>query len=216
MKKYRYILFDLDGTLIYSHPGIYSCFQYALQKMGQPKADERILRKCIGPSLMYSFATFFDMSEENATRATALYREQYSVTGVYENSPIEGALNCLKALKTAGYIMALATSKPKVYADIIAERWGFSPYLTEQVGPGMDGSLETKAEVIAEAIRLLGARKEECLMVGDRHHDVEGAKENGVDSVLLKVGYAAEGEERVCRPTYVLENFDALEKFLTE
>lgn len=216
MKKYRYILFDLDGTLIYSHPGIYSCFQHALKAMGKPEAAQDVLRKCIGPSLMYSFATFFDMTEEDARKATALYREQYSVTGVYENAPIEGALECLKALKSKGYVMALATSKPKIYADIIAERWGFSTYLQEQVGPGMDGSLDSKAEVIAEAIRLLGANKEECLMVGDRHHDIEGAKENGIDSVLLKVGYAAEGEEMECQPTYVVEDFAALETFLTK
>jgi phosphoglycolate phosphatase len=216
MKKYRYILFDLDGTLIYSHPGIYSCFQHALKAMGKPEAAQDVLRKCIGPSLMYSFATFFDMTEEDARKATALYREQYSVTGVYENAPIEGALECLKALKSKGYVMALATSKPKIYADIIAERWGFSTYLQEQVGPGMDGSLGSKAEVIAEAIRLLGANKEECLMVGDRHHDIEGAKENGIDSVLLKVGYAAEGEEMECQPTYVVEDFAALETFLTK
>ena len=100
MKKYRYILFDLDGTLIYSHPGIYSCFQHALKAMGKPEAAQDALRKCIGPSLMYSFATFFDMTEEDARKATALYREQYSVTGVYENAPIEGALECLKALKS--------------------------------------------------------------------------------------------------------------------
>lgn len=216
MKKYRYILFDLDGTLIYSHPGIYSCFQHALKAMGKPEAAQDVLRKCIGPSLMYSFATFFDMTEEDARKATALYREQYSVTGVYENAPIEGALECLKALKSKGYVMALATSKPKIYADIIAERWGFSTYLQEQVGPGMDGSLDSKAEVIAEAIRLLGASKEECLMIGDRHHDIEGAKENGIDSVLLKVGYAAEGEEMECQPTYVVEDFAALETFLTK
>ncbi|MBE7086144.1 MAG: HAD family hydrolase [Clostridiales bacterium] len=216
MKKYRYILFDLDGTLIYSHPGIYSCFQHALKAMGKPEAAQDVLRKCIGPSLMYSFATFFDMTEEDARKATALYREQYSVTGVYENAPIEGALECLKDLKSKGYVMALATSKPKIYADIIAERWGFSVYLQEQVGPGMDGSLDSKAEVIAEAIRLLGANKEECLMIGDRHHDIEGAKENGIDSVLLKVGYAAEGEEMECQPTYVVEDFAALETFLTK
>jgi phosphoglycolate phosphatase len=80
----------------------------------------------------------------------------------------------------------------------------------------MDGSLGSKAEVIAEAIRLLGANKEECLMVGNRHHDIEGAKENGIDSVLLKVGYAAEGEEMECQPTYVVEDFAALETFLTK
>ena len=214
MKKYRYILFDLDGTLIYSHPGIYSCFQHALKAMGKPEAAQDVLRKCIGPSLMYSFATFFDMTEEDARKATALYREQYSVTGVYENAPIEGALECLKALKSKGYVMALATSKPKIYADIIAERWGFTEYLSVQVGSGLDGSFPTKASVIAEVMRQFGASADECLMVGDRFHDNEGAVENGMDCAMLRVGYAEEGEIEEVAPTYAFDGFADLTNFL--
>lgn len=215
MQKYKYVLFDLDGTLVMSHPGIFSCIRYALKELGYPEPDPALLPQCVGPSLHYSFSTFFGLSDEEATKATAKYREQYSVTGVYQNEPIEGALECLKALKEKGYRMALATSKPKIYADLIAERFGFSTYLDVQVGPGMDGSLPTKAAVIAEAMRQLGASANECLMVGDRKHDVEGAKLCGVDCVLLKVGYAEEGEERLCHPEYVLQNFKELTAFLT-
>lgn len=214
MSKYKFILFDLDGTLIYSHPGIHAGFRYALKELGEKEPTQEQLGRCIGPSLMYSFQTYFGLSEERAALATEKYREQYSKTGVYENMPIEGALEGLKALKEAGFKLAMATSKPYVYANIIAERWGFKEYLDEIVGPGMDGSLHTKALVIAEAMKRLGADKESCLMVGDRHHDIEGARENGVDCAMLKVGYAEAGEFDKFPPDYVFEDFFDFTKFL--
>ena len=215
MKKYRYILFDLDGTLTHSHPGIHGCIRYALEQLGleEPKMEQ--LRRCIGPSLMYSFQNYFGLDEEMARLATAKYRERYSVIGWQENAAIEGALETVKALKAAGYKLALATSKPAVYAEKISALFGFSPYMDEEVGCGIDGSLPTKADVIAEAVRRLGATAEECLMVGDRWHDAEGAKLNGMDCALLKVGYAESEEEYLTsNPEYVFENFAELRTFL--
>ena len=215
MKKYRYILFDLDGTLTHSHPGIHGCIRYALEQLGleEPKMEQ--LRRCIGPSLMYSFQNYFGLDEEMARLATAKYRERYSVIGWQENAAIEGALETVKALKEAGYKLALATSKPAVYAEKISALFGFSPYMDEEVGCGIDGSLPTKADVIAEAVKRLGATAEECLMIGDRWHDAEGAKLNGMDCALLKVGYAESEEEYVTsNPEYVFEDFAELRAFL--
>lgn len=215
MKKYTCILFDLDGTLTYSHPGIYGCIRYALQQLGleEPKMEQ--LRRCIGPSLMYSFQNYFHLDEETAKLATAKYRERYAVEGWAENAPIEGALETLKALKQAGYKLAMATSKPLIYAGKIAQKFGFSDYLDAEVGSGIDGSFPTKASVIKEAMRRLGASADECLMIGDRIHDAEGAKENGVDCALLKVGYAENEEEFILSaPEYVFEDFAELQAFL--
>ena len=108
----------------------------------------------------------------------------------------------------------MATSKPKIYADVIAERWGFDKYLTAQVGCGIDGSLPTKAAVIEEAMRQLGATKEETLMVGDRFHDLDGARENGIDCALLAVGYAEKGEIERIQPEYAFDDFYAFGEFL--
>ncbi len=217
MRQYKYILLDLDGTLIYSHPGIFSCFRHALAEMGRENPTDEALRPVIGPSLFYSFTTFFGMNEEDARRAVALYREKYMVTGVWENTPVEGALAALQALQAAGYILALATSKPLIMAEKIVEKHGFSRYLTVTVGCGMDGSLPTKAAVIEEAMRQLGAAKEDCLMIGDRHYDVEGAREMGVDCALLKIGgYADEAELYGCGAKYVFADFTDLTAFLVD
>ncbi len=217
MKKYRYLLFDLDGTLVHSHPGIFAGIRHALKEMGRTdEPTDEYLRQCIGPSLVYSFSNFFGMNEKDAHEATAKYRAWYGVDGLFLCTPIDGALEALKVLKGAGYVLAMATSKPKAYADRIAEKLGFAEYFTVQVGCGFDGSFPTKASVIAEAIRQLGATKRECLMIGDRKHDAEGAQEQGVDCALLAVGYAAEGELAEAKPKYIFENFEKLTEFLTE
>ena len=215
MKKYTSILFDLDGTLTYSHPGIYGCFRYALQQLGLAEPHKEQLQKCIGPSLMYSFQKYFGLDEATAVLATAKYRERYAVEGWAENAPIEGALETLKALKQAGYKLAMATSKPLVYAAKISEKFGFSQYFDVEVGSGIDGSFPTKASVIAEVMRRLNVNAAQCLMVGDRYYDADGAKENGMDCVLLKVGYAENEEEYVsAAPEYVLEDFAQLRTLL--
>ena len=155
------------------------------------------------------------MTDEEATRAVALYRERYAVKGVWENEPIAGALQCLKTLKGGGYVLGLATSKPIFFAQQIIEKHGFAEYLQQAVGSGMDGSLPTKASVIEEVMKRLGASAEECLMIGDRFHDAEGAKEKGVDCALLKIGGYADDEELYgCGARYVFADFDELASFL--
>ncbi len=215
MKKYKYILLDLDGTLVYSHPGIYACFRYALEKLGRENPTDEFLRPVIGPSLFFSFTHLFQMSEEEAKRGVELYRERYAVKGMWENTPIEGSLAAVRTLAERGYKLALATSKPIEYASKIVEKHGYSPYLSAEVGSGLDGSFPTKAAVIAECLKRLNAEKEDCLMVGDRFHDAEGAAEAGIDCALLKVGgYADEEELYSCGATYVFEDFAALLEFL--
>ena len=217
MKKYRYILFDLDGTLIRSHYGIFECIAIALEQMGRPQPTQEQLSRCIGPTLMYSFQHYFGLDEEGAREATARYRAVYPERGIFNCKLIDGMTECLENLQKAGYILAVSTSKPEAFATKIADKFAFSGYFQEIVGCGLDGSLPTKASVIAETMRRLGATARECLMIGDRHHDVEGARENGVDCALLKVGYAESEEEyEWAKPEFVFENFPALEAFLTE
>ncbi len=211
MKMYKYILLDLDGTLVYSHPGIFACFRYAMEKMGRENPTDEQLYPCVGPSLFHAFTRLFGMTEEDARQAVALYRERYARLGVWENEPIAGALSALENMQAAGYVLALATSKPIGYAEKIVEKHGFAPYLAAKVGPDFDGHLPTKAEVIAECVKRLGAKKEECLMVGDRRYDAEGATAVGIDCALLKIGgYAKEEELYSCGAKYVLSDFTEL------
>ena len=210
MKNYRCILWDLDGTLTLSHPGIYNCMRYALEKLGKPAPTERQLRLCVGPPLDWSLETLFGATKEEAQRGVVYYRERYEVAGWAENEPIKGALECLKQLKEAGYEMALATSKPMHYALKIVEKFGFSPYLTTEYEPMIPGYEPKKTDMILKGMQLLGAQKEECLLIGDRKYDIVGAREVGVDVAGLDVGYAEEGEFEEFPPDYRFGDFAEL------
>lgn len=216
MRKYEWLLFDLDGTLIYSHEGIFACMRHALKKMGErvTPTDEE-LRKTIGPPLEYTFSHFFGMCEKRAVLATKIYREEYKKTGVYQNTLVAGAKEALIALKNAGYTLAMATSKPTPFAREIAKKHGIDGYFTEIVGCGLDGSLPTKADVVKEAMKRLGASKEKTLMIGDRKHDMDGANASGILTAIVNVGYAEAGEFEKEQPAYIFDDFQGLVKYLS-
>ena len=214
MKKYDCILFDLDGTLTYSHPGIYESLRYALASLGRPDPDESRLRMCVGPPLVYSFSEVFGLSADEVPVAVRKYRERYADVGWRENEPIPGALEALKTLKDRGYRLALATSKPEVFARRISDEFGFTPFFEALTGSGTDGSLPSKADVIREAERRLGASNGQCLMVGDRRQDAEGAAACGTDFAGLAVGYAEPGELEGEKSVGIFPDFPSLVAFL--
>lgn len=212
MTKYKYLLFDLDGALTHSHPGIYNCVRYALEKMNRREPTEAELRSMVGPALIDGFKNAFSMTEDDARTAVRYYRERYAEKGLFENEPIEGALELLKACKEAGYKTALATLKPKLFSDQIAEKFGFAPYFDLPAVALMEAC--SKAWVVAEQMKAFGAKSEECLMIGDRRQDVLGARENGVETAAVRCGYAVEGELEATNPAYIFNDLFALKKFL--
>lgn len=214
MKKYRYLLWDLDGTLTLSHPGIFNCMRYALEKLGKPEPTMEQLRLCVGPPLNWSFETVFGCTYEEGQKAIQYYRERYEVAGWAENEPLEGAYECLKALHAAGYKMALATSKPMHYAVRIIEKFGFSDFLVYEYEPVRPGYEPKKTDMIERGMAQLGASKEECLMIGDRQYDVIGARTVGVDVAALDVGYAEKGEFDKYPPDYYFADFASFTKAL--
>lgn len=211
--KYQYLLFDLDGTLTYSHPGIYNCIRYALEKMRLPAPTDAQLRACVGPPLHASFEKVFGLSSEDAARAVALYRERYTKIGLFENEPLPYAKTILKNVKAAGYKTALATAKPKIFADRIAEKFGFTPYL-DILGVATTDAYCGKEQVVGTTLSLFGADKEKCLMIGDREDDILGARAHGVKTAALTLGYAVEGEFERAKPDYLFDTLEELERFL--
>lgn len=195
MKKYDVILFDLDGTLTDSAEGIMNCAEYALNLMGITEPDRSRLLRFIGPPLVDSFMDFYGMSREDALKAVALYRERFPVKGIFENRVYEGIPEALDMLKKAGKRLAVATSKPEVYAKRILEHFELAEYFEAVTGAELSGERNAKSEVIEECLKRLGnPDKGTVLMVGDRKHDVIGAKACGVDCAGVKFGYAEENE----------------------
>ena len=210
----KYILFDLDGTLVNSSLGITRCFEYAFLKMGLTPPSAKELFSCIGPPLLQSFLKFFGGDRERALQGVALYRERYKKEGWKECSLYAGVEECLKTFYEQGKVLALATSKPEIFAKKILSRFEIDKYFTVTVGSKLDNSFDDKSQIIQKAITLLGAERENSAMVGDREQDIVGAKANGVLPVGIGVGFAREGELELAGAGYIARDFTELLKIL--
>ena len=214
--RYSCLLFDLDGTLIYSHPGIFYCMEIALKEQGMVELNAKKMRKCIGPPLRVSLAEIWGLSEQQTAQAERAYRKAYDEIGWEKCSLIDGAKETLTRLKEQGYTLALATSKPLPFAKRILEKFGLLQLFSVVMGSGFDGSFPDKKSVIEECVRRLGAQKQACLMIGDRKHDLQGANAAQVDCAIVDVGYSEKGEFEREKPNYLFSSFIALQEFLLE
>ena len=212
---YNTILFDLDGTLTDPGLGITNSAAYALKKHGIEVADRTALYPFIGPPLMDSFQRFYGFSAERSEQAVADYREYFREKGLFENEVYEGVEELLKHLKASGKRLIIATSKPEEFAVRILEHFHLAKYFDHIVGATMDSSRSKKGDVIAYALEVCGITdKTDVVMVGDREHDVLGAKENGLDSIGVLYGYGSCEELEKAGATYVVETVEDILKFV--
>lgn len=212
---YNIILFDLDGTLIDSELGIVRCLQYSLKKMGIVESDTEKLRRCIGPSLLETYCNLYGMNMEDGWKAIHFYRERFDKIGILENTLYEGVDKLIKNLSQAGKIVLLATAKPTVQAKIILERYELTKFFHTISGSNLDGTRINKAEVIAFDLQQLPhVNLKEVVMVGDREHDIIGAKANGIDSIGVTYGFGGEAELKAANADYVIHSVKELEKLL--
>ena len=187
---YDVILFDLDGTLTDPGEGITNSVAHALEKFRIPVPERRELYKFIGPPLYQSFMEFYGLDRQQALLAVDYYREYYRDRGIWENEVYTGIPALLEQLKGAGKRLALATSKPEEFAIQILEHFGLMPYFELVAGSTMDSSRVKKADVINYALSALELEPgPSVIMVGDREHDVLGAREAGLDCIGVLFGY---------------------------
>ena len=191
----NYFLFDLDGTLTDPGVGITSSVQYALRAYGIEVEDRTKLNCFIGPPLHESFIKYYGFSNLMAFDAITKYREYYSTRGIFENEVYDGIPELLSALKEAKKTVIMATSKPECYARQIADHFDITKYFDCITGSELDGRRVDKAEVIECALERVGEPdRGECVMIGDRMHDIVGAKKAGISSVGVLYGYGSREE----------------------
>jgi phosphoglycolate phosphatase len=189
------VFFDLDGTLTDSAPGITRCLEHAFRALGAPVPDERALRTCIGPPLDHTFRRFLDPRDDALVeRAIAHYRERFRSAGMYENSVYAGIPETLAALRAAGRRLFVVTAKPERFAREIVRHFALGEYFDAVYGPDEDGVLHDKAELIARVLAAERVAASEVVMVGDRAHDVLGARACGVAAVGALWGYGSHAE----------------------
>ncbi|MEE1239661.1 MAG: HAD family hydrolase [Acutalibacteraceae bacterium] len=215
MKNYKYILFDLDGTITDSALGITNSVKYALNKLNAPVPPYETLCKFIGPPLLDGFRDFCGFDSEKAQKAVSFYREYYETTGLFENAVYDGIPELLKALNDNGKSVILATSKPEKFARLILEHFNLSQYFGFAAGASMDETRNNKDAVIDYALKECNIKdKALAVMVGDRHHDIDGAKRNGISCVGVLYGFGNREELETAGADYITEDINALYKIL--
>jgi phosphoglycolate phosphatase len=215
----RLVIFDLDGTIIDSGPGIKSSLRQAIQAMGLPAQSESQLNAFVGPPLRLSFQKKFSLTAEKTEEALLCYRRAYYRQGIYEASVYDGIPELLRELQNKGYLLALGTSKPWILAHRILSHFQLRPYFDGIFGPYRDGRLDTKVQVLQALLAHFSGRSPlpagrrqgkdnppalaappsdeiRCLMVGDRFYDVEGARACGLPTVGVTYGYGSAQELR--------------------
>ncbi|MBO5231438.1 MAG: HAD family hydrolase [Clostridia bacterium] len=213
--EFTTILFDLDGTLTDPFEGITNSVAYALKKMGITPPKNSELKKFIGPPLAESFEKFYGLSKEESYKAVDIYREYFAPKGIFENTIFKGIPEMLASLKKAEKRLALATSKPTVFAKKILKHFNIDKYFDVVVGSNLDGSMTDKAEVVAAALKGLGAVEPSAtVMVGDRSHDIIGGIKNGICTVGVTFGYGTKEELEQFHADYIAGSVDELKNIL--
>lgn len=224
---YKYYLFDLDGTLSQSEPGIFNCIKYALENYDIPCPEDDVLRSFIGPSLYHSFTETIGADHDLATELVKKYRERYNVIGLYETEIYEGIPETLRALKARGAGIAVATSKPTEPTKKILEKFDLAKYFDVVVGSNPDGTGSDKQFIISEALkglRMLFDKKEkisdeagknqhpdndevikEAVMIGDRMYDIKGGHACGTDTIGVLYGYGSREEFEAAGADYIVK-----------
>lgn len=211
---FKYLLFDLDGTLTDSQEGLFKSFQHALLHFGIDEQNPENLKRFIGPPAHYAFCEFYGFSESDAIKAIEVFRERFSVKGIYENKLYPGIFDMLKSLKESGKVIALATAKPEKFAKTVIEYFDIAQFFDCVVGTSMDNTDHSKTSILNKVLKEINADKASSVMIGDRKFDIEAAKECGILSIGADYGYAPEGELKACGADFVVDSVDELHKLL--
>lgn len=211
----KYILFDLDGTVTDPMIGITKSVQYALNKFDIEVEDLNELCKFIGPPLKDSFMNFYNFTEEDALNAITYYREYFSTKGLYENTVYENFEDMLISLKEKNKSLIIATSKPTVFAEKILEHFNLKKYFDFIAGSNLDNTRTKKADVISYALEQQGITEvSEIVMIGDREHDVIGAKALNIESIGVLHGYGSYDELSNSGANYIVKDVKELHSLL--
>jgi phosphoglycolate phosphatase len=213
------VLFDLDGTLTDAAPGIINCLLYALDSMGVDHPDDDAIRTFLGPPLAVTFREHFGMSDAEIDVAIAKYRERYHDIGLFENDVYAGIPELLTALNATDLTLAVATSKPTYSATRILEHFALAEHFAFIGGSDLEGVRHDKAAVIAhtlEELEGMGIARPaaEVVMIGDREHDVHGARVHGNDTIGVLWGYGSRAELTAAGAVLLVATPDELESVL--
>lgn len=193
--KYKYVFWDLDGTIFNSFPGVSESVLYALKQFGLTETDPEIMRRYVGPPLRVTFGEVYHLDEQQIEQAVAKYRENYNAGGMFKCDVYPGVETAMNAFRKAGYKQIIASSKPEYMCRLLLERFGLIEKMDDVVGASLDGKIDSKQQVLEEAFRRLGdPDKSEVVLIGDTKYDVIGATGIGIDCIGITYGFGTREE----------------------
>ena len=206
------VLFDLDGTLTDAAPGIVNGMRIVFDHFNVEQPDDATMRTHLGPPLAVTWREHYNFSDEQITEALAVYREYYHDVGMFENEVFDGIPELLQALNDDGITLATATSKPDFSATRIIEHFGLRDYFAFIGAANLEGTRDSKALVVGHTLEQLqaSANTHRIMMVGDRHHDVHGAREHGIDTIGVLWGYGDVEELTTAGAVTIVDSPDEL------
>ena len=228
--RFKYILFDFDGTVTESAPGITRSVQNALRSVGIIEPDLKKLERFVGPPLSWSFNAYYGLSEEEVRHCIDVFHERYDTIGLFENALYPGVAGMLKELSGRGCYLAVASSKPQRFIDRLTEHFGIAEYFSLKAGakselmPSKDPKRTDKDEIIAGVLEDIIKDREisdpesfrnMTAMVGDRMFDMEGAIHNGITPVGVSYGYGSREELIQSGAVFVADSAEQLTEFFS-
>lgn len=214
-KNYNTILFDLDGTLTDPKVGIVNSVKYALKKLGKEESSDERITNTIGSPLKNIFKDLYNLNDEDIKIAINMYREYFSTQGMLENEVYPGMKDLLNDLYKANKKLIVATLKPTVYTVEILKNFKLDEYFYFISGTDLEAENISKTRVIMKSLEELGDEAEkEIVMIGDRNHDMIGAKSNNIDSIGVLYGYGTEDELKSEGAKYIVNSIDELRNLI--
>ena len=204
MPRFDTAIFDLDGTLTDSAPGIINSIRYAVNKLGYREMTDAELRSCVGPPLAEYIMKLLNISEASSLEFLKAYREYFAQKGIYENNVYPGVLDMLACLRKSGVRLMLCTGKPEPYAREVLRHFSLITYFDDVLGPTFEGKYNDKAEGLAELLRRSGAVN--CIMAGDRKYDIIAARANRISSAGVLWGYGSKEELNASGADYMVNS----------
>ena len=187
-KKYKAVIFDLDGTLFDTSEGIFYSLDLTVDKMGLKKLDKEVKNKFIGPSLSDAFKDLFGMTPKEADETILVYRNIYKEEGALKNRIFDGIEDLLKMLSDVEIKIGIATNKREDFAVSIVENAKISNYFTAVCGADFHGQL-SKRQIVKMCAEKLNEKPSNSLLVGDSEFDGLSAYENGIDFIGVTYGF---------------------------
>lgn len=208
--KYKNVLFDIDGTIVDSEPGIVACADYTLKSLNCENYELKDLKKFLGMVLFEAFRDITNLPEDLSKEAVSIFRSKYSDSGLFQCLFYDGIVNLIKELHSLGATLCIASSKPKVFSERLLLHYGLKKYFTVISGVDVGDISTPKSEVVRRAI----IHPDSCVLIGDRKYDTIGARANNIASIGVTYGYACENEHETYPPDYLANTIFEVKDFL--